>query len=243
MRVKQITRDQVHQLIGGALTGYEGLIGLDGKKYCTTRSAGAFRGVGQIEFGSAGTLDSLVGNIIGLTMQSKIGGIFVIESGVLTIEESQENIKEMFEQYQSRIDNQFEQIAAAVAEHKAYWAERVNNFNEAMTELKDGRAAQNVTRMSDAISRISNLGIWSSQVAIDPIYDAVLSMKELAGFAEKKGIQEATPVREQLQASAEDAKLDTVYFGFFKGAPVRPLGQVYSGNLDVELIARDMLNE
>lgn len=244
---EEIKQRQVEGLIGGTIGAYNGLLLLDGDNFSRSYQAGNFTGVSKVTVNNAGKLDKIVDNLIGMTLHTFIPSRNVhVHSDIFNENTSIADIDAFKSTYDAEMVDAETYVMNDIANEKTEKTAMVNDFKNAMTELKESYKTNDVQAIADAIEKVSDIATWGIAVKVKPLYDAAGAMKRMANFNVYHGFDDARGIQGLLSNTMNGAQVKETHT--FLGVPYKIMAppnksQIYRGSLDHEFIAQDLMRQ
>ena len=244
-----LEQTKVEKLISGVLQTYHALNSIDSDKYCITKSSsgGLFNASCYVTPEQHIDLAALVGVVFNLDL--KYDTLFLPEkefTGVFMLDDDAEKIVN----YGSGVIGSLEgSIAFAVETYQKHIAEakeKIDSFAKLKENLDEALGSDNKNKLIDAFEKMGELTGWSTKVVVPDIYKAGNDMAIYALSLSKLGIAPLFDVSAQLSETLDNSLAEVRWANpyvnkVFPSLKPREPTVDYSGPLDLEVIAEDMV--
>lgn len=248
-RKDELTRDNAHSAISGAIRGYEGILSLNDEKQVATYDTPLFQGTLKTTINTAGKLGDLVDHMIGITLSTSYMGHFDARSTVTDLGNAINESDKVLAQYNQASDASKERVLQHLEKEKMQKANNIKQFQECVEELQELYKNGTTQQIADVVEKVNKVASWGTKVPVGKIYQAMDAMLEMANDAGKYEVSgRHLPVIGSLMSSMEGAKpTQRIYVaGFelpFGAKPVAPdADAVYRKGIDFEQIALVLKN-
>ncbi|MBN1175680.1 hypothetical protein JXA48_03475 [Candidatus Woesearchaeota archaeon] len=245
-----IKKEQVEQLIGGVVAGYNGLVNMSGLEQDKSAETDIFVGVSTVGLRNQSELGKIVNNMFsfGLKDVFQANDFFkrqIEGAGV----PSEEQLTALLNTYKTDVNNTREKVNNYLNAIEQRAEIKVEAFKDKVELLNLSLQTKKVQTVADALESIAELAGWNAEVNTKSVYDAGKAIGVLAQYNSDFGFNQANKIVVDIASALNQSHVRNAIGynpfsgklipGFVKSAP----DQTYKGNLDVELIATEMVRK
>lgn len=250
-RPMPISKEQVHVLLGGVLGAYQELLALNNKANTKNVESALFKGTAEVKVANTAYLGQVINSLFSLRVSTP----FIVKE-VVTVGHrfeggmpSSRQISGFVEEYQGKVDEVVGRVKRYAHKQKENVSKQADAIKKKIAELERYVSLKDQAKVADILKGISGIAQWETSINLKQVFEAGVSIKQLAGF-NVAYLSGARRIVLALDAALEATKVPLIKeYSQLDGRPVPNLEgervmfgeEFYTGALDYGLIAGELL--